>query len=150
MEAFAKGGYYGDWGKSLAEQQAAKDSGLIWNLLNRKADECSTNICQRQSINELKKKKMNIKYKNYTLEPEASRYNLYKDVKRKIMKKGEKMTETGKFRTVKETMGYGMSFENCIETIIKDTLNSKKESLSLRQYIDEYKALHIKLLEDIK
>lgn len=30
MKAFANGRYRGDWGKSNAEQRAARDSGLVW------------------------------------------------------------------------------------------------------------------------
>ena len=92
---------------------------------------------------------MKIKYKNYTLEPEGRRFNLYKTVKaNKIDKKTKK--PTGEVYDREENYGYGMSFDLCIETIISDSLCEKNEELSLRQYIDEYKELKSSLIEEIK
>ena len=97
---------------------------------------------------------MKIKYKEYTLEPESTYYNLYKDVKKEIYtpigEKGVKSQPTGKFHTVTENLGYGMSFERCVEIIIKDSLNSKKETLTLRGYIDKYKKLKTKILDETR
>ena len=95
---------------------------------------------------------MKIKYKEYTLEPENTYYNLYKDIEKEKMEKGEgmKFTGTGEYHTVSENMGYGMSFERCVEIIIKDSLNSKEETLTLRGYIDKYKKLKTKILEETK
>lgn len=97
---------------------------------------------------------MKIKYKEYTLEPEGTHYNLYKDVRKEIGtpvgKKGERSKPTGKFKTITENVGWGMSFEHCVEIIIKSSLNSKKDVVSLRKYIDEYKELKTKILEETK
>ena len=97
---------------------------------------------------------MKIKYKEYTLEPEGTLFNLYRDVKKptytKVGIKGERPTTTGKFHVVNENLGWSMSFERCVEIIIKNSLNSKKETLSLRKYIDEYKSLKSKILEEVK
>ena len=96
---------------------------------------------------------MEIKYKNYTLEPEGTTFNLHKEVTVNIStkpEKGKKSVPTGKTKTKKEIMGWGMSFERCVEHIIKDTMNSKKVTLTLRKYIDEYKALKTKILEETK
>ena len=94
---------------------------------------------------------MEIKYKNYTLEPEGTVFNLHKEVNVNICtKEGKKNVPTGKTKTKKEIMGWGMSFERCIEHIIKDTMNKGKATLTLRKYIDEYKALKTKILEEVK
>ena len=91
---------------------------------------------------------MNIVYKNYTLEPEGRNYNLYKTVK---AKKVDKLTKqpTGEEYEKDINYGYAMTFEICVETIIKDMLCEREEAFSLRQYIDEYKQLKCNLLDEI-
>ena len=80
-------------------------------------------------------------YKNYTLEPEDRRFNLYKAVTRTKEATGEKYDS-------QDSLGYGMSLDHCIETIITDSLADKQETLTLRQYIDEYKKLKTEVLKD--
>jgi len=91
------------------------------------------------NFDHINNKVMNIKYGAYRLEPEGRSFNLYKDTG-KLNKKQ---------RPVEQTMGYGMRFETCIETIIKDKLADIGEILTLRGYIDEYRALKTELLETI-
>ena len=94
---------------------------------------------------------MKIQYKEYTLEPENTHYNLYKEREGKVMEKVDgKLVDTGNVQQVVETLGYGMSFEHCVEIIIKDILNTREEIVSLRQYINEYKELKTNLLEDVQ
>lgn len=85
---------------------------------------------------------MKITYKNYTIEPEARAYNLWKTVV------GFKKETKEKYNR-EDSLGYGMQFETCIEAIIKDSLADRKESISLRQYIDEYKSLKSEILNAI-
>ena len=94
---------------------------------------------------------MEIKYKEYTLEPEGTNFNLHKDVIVNVsIKEGKVLVKTGETKIKKETIGWGMSFERCVEHILKDTMNSKKVVLTLRKYIDEYKSLKTKILEEVK
>lgn len=87
--------------------------------------------------NQLKSNNMNIQYGKYRLEPEGRSFNLIKTTDR-VSKKGG---------LVELSMGYGMRFETCIESIITDKLADRDETFTLRQYIDEYKALRTELLE---
>jgi len=77
---------------------------------------------------------MNIQYENYTFEPEGRTFNLFKTVKAKNAK-------TKKEYDKKNVLGWGMRFETCIETVITDKLADRQESLTLRQFVDEYKGI---------
>ena len=91
---------------------------------------------------------MKIKYKNYTFEPEGRRFNLFKTIRANKIDKTTKKP-TGEEYDRDDVLGYGMSFDLCIETIISDLMCAKEEEMSLRQFIDEYKGLKIQLLEEI-
>lgn len=88
---------------------------------------------------------MKIQFKNYTLEPDGRNFNLHKTVMATA-------TKETKERSVGETyerdveMGYGMRFETCIQTIITDMMADRDTVFTLRQYIDEYKALKDEIL----
>lgn len=74
---------------------------------------------------------MNIVYKNYTLEPEDVRWNLYKTVPG-TSKQGEPI-ET------KLNFGYGMTFEHCLNSIVCDELKNIDGDVSVLEWIKEYK-----------
>ena len=88
---------------------------------------------------------MKIQFKNYTLEPDGRNFNLYKTV-------SATATKETKERSIGETynrdveMGYGMRFETCVQSIITDMMADRNEVVTLRQYIDEYKALKNEIL----
>jgi hypothetical protein len=84
---------------------------------------------------------MKITYKNFLLEPEGRAFNLYKIIERKNKK-------SGVYLPFNEIIGYGMRFETCVESIIKDLLSGRDEQFTLRQYIDEYKKLKTELLDE--
>jgi len=88
---------------------------------------------------------MIITYKNYIIETEKDRFNLFiskiveakKDTKEH--KKGEKIK-------TKEIVGWSFTFEGMIKRIILEELNKKDETVSLREYIIKFR----ELLEEIK
>lgn len=85
---------------------------------------------------------MNIKYKNYTIEPDGANFNLSKEVDRK--------TKEGVLKKVNLTLGWGMRFTTCIDRIIKDTLADSNETISLAYFIDEYRKLKNEITETIE
>lgn len=72
-----------------------------------------------------------IHYKNYLIEPEASRYNLYV---KKVSKKGVERTEN---------LAWGITLDRCIEHII----NGEGET---DQTLEEYLKTSRELFDDIK
>lgn len=86
---------------------------------------------------------MNIVYENYRLEPEDKRFNLYKS--RPVVDK-----KTGKERVSEISLGYGMTFENCIDTISKDILSDKKGNVSFDEWIKQYKEITGKISNILK
>ena len=75
---------------------------------------------------------MNIIYKNYRLEPEGSRFNLYKTVKGTNPKTKEPCEN-------EKTIGYSMRLETIVDEIIHDKLADKQGNTSLQEWIRQYK-----------
>jgi hypothetical protein len=86
---------------------------------------------------------MYIIYENYKLEVEQGRFNLLK-FRPKTNKKTRVVTDNY------YVLGYGKTFEACIYDIIIDKLADRNETFTLHQYIDEYKALKTKILDEIE
>jgi len=84
---------------------------------------------------------MNIKYKNYTIEPDGANFNLSKEVDG--ISKGIKVK-------VSQSLGYGMRFTTCIDRIIKDTLADRTETVSLTHFVDEYRNIKNEITETIE
>ena len=85
---------------------------------------------------------MNIKYKNYTIEPDGANFNLSKEVDGK--------TKTGESKLSTRSLGWGMKFTTCIDRIIKDTLADRRETVSLTHFVDEYRKLKNEILETVE
>jgi len=83
---------------------------------------------------------MKIKFLEYTMEPEDVRFNLYKSIKR-INEKTQQQYDD------ELNIGYGMTFEHCVDRIAKDILADRGEVLTLRQYISEYRKIKDEILE---
>ena len=47
-------------------------------------------------------------------------------------------------------LGYDMQLESCINTIISEKLKDKKETVTLKQFLEEYKKEKEQLLKTIK
>jgi hypothetical protein len=73
------------------------------------------------------------------MQPEDTRFNLYKTVDTKNKK-------TGAITPKESVIGYGMEFETCIDRIAKDILSSKNEVVSFDGFIKAYQ----KVVGDIK
>lgn len=86
---------------------------------------------------------MNIEFENYRMEPEDCRFNLYK--------KGESTKkETGEKYESETVLGYAMSFERCLHVIATDILAEKEKTVSINEWIAEYKAIMNKLMNVLK
>lgn len=85
---------------------------------------------------------MNIRYKEYTIEPDGANFNLFKEVDGK--------TKTGEAKVINQSIGWGMKFTTCIDRIIKDTLASRTETVSLAYFVDEYRKLKNEIIETIE
>lgn len=48
------------------------------------------------------------------------------------------------------TLGYDMKIESCINTIISEKLKTKEETVTLKQFLEEYKKEKEQLLKTIK
>jgi len=84
---------------------------------------------------------MKIKIHDYILTPSVNATRVW-DLSQKITRnKVDKKTrvETGETYEDEQMIGYGMRLEACIMQIIADNLNKKEETVSLKQYLNEYK-----------
>jgi hypothetical protein len=85
---------------------------------------------------------MKIKFKEYTLEPEGARYNLYKTVQATNKKTNEKYD-------TEQNIGYGMTMETAIDIMAKDILNDVQAIVSLETYLQKYKEIVNEILTKI-
>jgi len=86
---------------------------------------------------------MNILFENYRMEPEDCRFNLYKIGESTKKDTGEKyLSET--------SLGYAMSFERCLHVISTDILAEKEKTVTISEWISEYKAIMNKLMNVLK
>lgn len=72
---------------------------------------------------------MKIQFENYIMYPEDIRFNLTKTVIRKKEVTGE------------VSLGYAMTFEHCINVIAHDKLASDNKTVSVTEWIKEYKSV---------
>lgn len=86
---------------------------------------------------------MKIEYGIYSIEPENMAYNLFKKVVAKKKKTGEEYENN-------LNLGWGMRFETCIEKMITDSLADNQSTVSLREYIDEYRKIREDFLLKVK
>ncbi|MDD2284718.1 MAG: hypothetical protein PHU98_06385 [Mariniphaga sp.] len=86
---------------------------------------------------------MKIIFKDYVMEPEDSRFNLLK----KVIRKNK---ETGQKYDYFLMLGYGMSFEHCLNDIAHDMLEADEKEVSIPEWIEQYKAIKNELLIAIK
>ena len=77
---------------------------------------------------------MNIKFENYVMVPEDVRFNLTKTVTRKKEDSGEEYQG-------EVSLGYAMTFEHCIDVIAHDKLASDDKTVSITEWIKEYKSV---------
>jgi hypothetical protein len=85
---------------------------------------------------------MNIIFENYKLEPEDTRFNLYKTETRK--------DKDGNPKEVTDILGYAMPFENCLKCIAHDKLSENNQDLSIQEFIKQYKEISNTLLNSLK
>jgi len=74
---------------------------------------------------------MNIKYKNYLLEQEGDRFNLY----RIVIGEGKK----NKGMEIPKPIGYSYHFDNAVKMIIALEVEKKQETTDLKGWLAEYR-----------
>lgn len=85
-----------------------------------------------------------IRYKNYSLEPESGRFNLYKEI---TIKADPKKNIPEHPSTI--VMGYSMQFGYALHLIVTDILEQDEEDATIPQYINAYKSEKESLLNAI-
>lgn len=88
---------------------------------------------------------MKLTYKNYIAKSDGDRFNLTQ-IKHLTAKEDGKKYKKGEKYTTEVLIGYGYYFENLLKKIITLELSNGENTLSIAEYIDEYKSL----LEQIK
>ena len=84
---------------------------------------------------------MDIEYKKFVIASSAnsSRFNLLERIIRTNKVTKEKTNET-------KVLGYDMSFEVCLSEILNLRLQEKKKTVTIKDYIEEYKKERQELL----
>jgi hypothetical protein len=77
---------------------------------------------------------MKIQFENYFMDPEDIRFNLTKKVVRTKENTGEKYD-------AEISLGYAMTFEHCINVIAHDKLASDDKTVSITEWIKEYRSV---------
>ena len=94
---------------------------------------------------------MNIEFQNYILEPELGKFNIYKKViRKKTGGAGKQATEETENYEGKDRLGYGFRFEQALKEIALDMLAEKEGTVSIEQWIKEYKEVSELLLNSLK
>ena len=94
---------------------------------------------------------MIIKVKNYKLiQREEKGFDLIKEVDAQKLGTGTMQSPNGEKYLRDEEIGYNMSLENCIQTIIHLELCKSNETVDLKTYIDEYKRVKNEITNILK
>lgn len=95
---------------------------------------------------------MNIAYKNYKIvQTDSLNYDLRRTRQRKTFEIVDgKRIDTGTTRDHDEELGYDMSLEWCINSIVKSELSEKQETVDLKTFLTEYNKAKQELLTEIK
>lgn len=93
---------------------------------------------------------MIIEYKNYKIEAENNRFNVYKSVTRNKIDIKTKKEIPNEIITSDDALGFGFTLTNAIRTIITHELECRNETYSLKEYINEFKKLLNEINDIIK
>jgi len=85
---------------------------------------------------------MIIKYKDYLLQQEEDRFNLYLNVVRTKQDTNETYID-------KKDIGFGYHLETGIKTIILHELNNNNSVVSLKEFLTEYNKIKVEVLSNI-
>ena len=83
---------------------------------------------------------MKIQIKDYTLTPSDNVKDRF-DLTQKIMRKGK----NGEYES-SELIGYGMTLESCIKSIIALELDKDNSVVSLKEFVDAYRIEREKIM----
>jgi hypothetical protein len=95
---------------------------------------------------------MIINYKNFSMElANGTHFNLTETIKiEKSKRVNKKLVSTGEIGDKVINHGYAMPFEKCVELIINSEISKKNDTLDIKTYVKEYKAIKNEVLNILK
>jgi len=88
---------------------------------------------------------MIITYKKFKIEPQNNGFDLIKQYVSRKIGDGDRNNPTGEIYIKEDIIAYNASLDYCIKTIIQLEMKEKQETVTLKEFLQEFKKIQTEI-----
>ena len=93
-----------------------------------------------------------VRYKQFLIEPSVNSYqfDLSEEIEYRKIGEGTREDPKGEISTRYDNLGYDMTFERCVEKIVKILASEGEEVIEIQELLSRYQAIFKEIKEEFK